>query len=125
MGTNYYLKAPGDVLLHIGKSSSGWCFSLRVYPVLGIKTLNDWKFIFCDPYALIEDEYGRFLTPSEMLNVINNRSWAPALDLYAYAVYTKNHTEPGPNGLLRCKVDGDHCIGHGEGPWDYIVEDFS
>lgn len=124
MGTNYYLKSPGDLLLHIGKSSGGWCFSLRVYPILGINTLDDWKSIFCDQHVLIEDEYGRFLTPAEMVNWIEGRSWAYP-GTYTEAFHAQNHSEPGPNGLLRHKVDGVHCVGHGEGTYDYLVGDFS
>ena len=36
-----------------------------------------------------------------------------------------NYAEPGPNGLVRAKINGVHCIGHGEGTWDYITGEFS
>ena len=36
-----------------------------------------------------------------------------------------NHSEPGPKGLLRHKLDPQHCIGHGHGTWDLIVGEFS
>lgn len=29
------------------------------------------------------------------------------------------------DSLIRAKVDGAHCVGHGEGTYDYIVGDFS
>jgi hypothetical protein len=59
MCTNYYLKHPDGLYLHIGKSSAGWCFSLHVMPEAGINSLDEWRSLFCDPYALIQDEYGR------------------------------------------------------------------
>ncbi len=51
MGTNYYLHEKPDCeccgrpfeALHIGKSSSGWCFSLHVMPEDMINTLDDWR----------------------------------------------------------------------------------
>ena len=51
MGTNYTVQiytgnnAEGEAEyedLHIGKSSMGWVFSLRVYPERGIHSLYDW-----------------------------------------------------------------------------------
>lgn len=124
MGTNYYIKLPCTETLHIGKSSAGWCFALHVYPERGITNLEDWLDLLCDPYAVIEDEYERWISPSKMLEQITLRSWA-----YAYThspeFHMQNCSEPGPNGLLRCKVDGVRCIGHGEGTYDYIIGDFS
>lgn len=124
MGTNFYLKSPDAEPLHIGKSSAGWCFSLHVYPEHGINNLEDWLDLLCDPYAVIEDEYERWISPSKMLAQITLRSCAYAYTHYPY-IHEINHSEPGPNGLLRCKVDGVHCIGHGDGTYDYIVGDFS
>jgi hypothetical protein len=124
MGTNFYIKDQDGMGLHIGKSSAGWCFSLHVYPEHGINSLDEWKSLFCDPYALIQDEYGRFVTPAEMLDWITNRSWDGAAQ-HPQIIYDQNHAERGPNGLMRSKVDGVHCVGHGEGTWDYIVGEFS
>jgi hypothetical protein len=54
MGTNYYLEIDnvcshcgrGDTELHIGKSSAGWVFFLRIYPDEGINSLEDWLPLF-------------------------------------------------------------------------------
>lgn len=124
MGTNYYVKILDKEPLHLGKSSGGWCFSLHVYPEDGINTLDDWKSIFCDPYTLIKDEYGHRITPRELLQWITQRGWQ-SLDALTQEFFDLNHAEPGPNGLLRHKVDGVHCIGHGKGTWDYIIGEFS
>jgi hypothetical protein len=36
-----------------------------------------------------------------------------------------NHSEKGPKGLLRHKIEGGHCIKHGVGTWDCILGEFS
>lgn len=112
MGTNYYWhKRPswcGCSLegLHIGKSSLGWCFALRVYPEQDIESLADWYERWSLPGTHIRDEYGRTLTPLEMSGVIVDRTWEGSLP-------------------KRREIDGRHCVGHGEGTWDYMIGDFS
>ena len=39
--------------------------------------------------------------------------------------HRRNNSEIGPNGLLRHKVTGNHCVGHGDGTYDYIKGVFS
>jgi hypothetical protein len=58
------------------------------------------------------------------MGIITNRAWECAAQ-HPQSVLAKNHAELGPNGLLRSKVDDVHCIGHGEGTYDYIAGDFS
>jgi hypothetical protein len=29
------------------------------------------------------------------------------------------------NGLMSYKIDGEFCVGHGEGTWDYVEREFS
>lgn len=139
MGTNYYYrKSSRHEKIHIGKSSGGWCFALHVYngneglfqiTLRGIKiwptiqSLNDWKKLFEYPGAKITDEYGNEHTPAQMLNVIENRSWAHQRE-WTPEEYEKNQAEPGPNGLVRSKIDGKHCVGHGSGTWDLMVGEF-
>ena len=111
MGTNYYLegKKPcphcgrGYADLHIGKSSGGWTFALHVYPENGINTLEDWKPLLRG--GKIKDEYGRDVTFTDMLATITKRSH--------------------PQGLKRDTIDGDRCVGHGDGTYDYCTGDFS
>ncbi len=142
MGTNYYLqhgvceccKKP-DSTRHIGKSSGGWCFSLHVYPEEGINTLDDWKVLFRDPNSRIVDEYGQPEIMSSMLTIIENRNWKPRDDKPPYAMgigdntweefHRKNYSQDGPNNLFRHQILEGHCIGHGEGTWDYIIGEFS
>jgi hypothetical protein len=84
-----------------------------------------------DGSAQIVDEYGRVLTVTEMMDEITVRSWDRKMT-YPNQTYVseaefhrQNHSEPGPNGLVRHQIDRKHCIAHGEGTWDLIVGDFS
>jgi hypothetical protein len=115
MGTNYYLEKNKCVCcgrfdeIHIGKSSAGWCFSLRIYPDDGIHSLEDWKALFNE--HSIRDEYGRPITAASMLANIAERSH--------------------PRGLLRHEFEhlGHRIYGlrsrHGEGTYDLIEGEFS
>lgn len=103
MGTNYYMLT--DVCphcgrpaerKHIGKSSAGWAFGLRIYPDEGINTLEDWKRVWAG--QVIEDEYERRLSVDELLNIITVRG--------------------DPGKLLRRERQG-------EGTWDYVPYEFS
>jgi hypothetical protein len=103
MGTNYYLRKhnvasppcptcghqPNDDTedeLHIGKSSGGWNFALRIYPkidgtqpyclapfgVTEIAELDDWRPLF--ERFRIFDEYDHEVTTAEMISTITERS---------------------------------------------------
>lgn len=132
MGTNYYIIKDvcphcgrGGDRLHIGKSSYGWHFSLHVIPEEGLTSLVDWKKYFMDhPKDQIRDEYGQNITAEEMMKIITERSWTGKGEFRTFYWYQQNHAEPGLNGLVRHMVDNWHCIGHGEGTWDYIIGEF-
>ncbi len=136
MGTNYYLhkktcpccKKPDEVL-HIGKSSGGWCFSLHVIPEEGINDLDDWMPLFEDPGNVILNEYDEVIPAEIMRGEITERSWmeregAP----YGYGSWAEFHrqndSEPGPNGLLRHKINR-YCTKHGAGTWDCLPGEYS
>lgn len=135
MGTNFYAVIPEtapcdhcgryDVAerLHIGKSSAGWCFSLHVIPERGINTLEDWKTFLRQPNVIIEDEYHGIFGLGELLDRITKRGRSQPGNWTAQD-YRANNAEPGPENLARHKI-GSHCVGHGEGTWDYIVGEFS
>ncbi len=114
MGTNYYLHQKPDCEccgrpfepLHIGKSSGGWCFTLHVMPEDNINTLDDWRELWSKPGAVIRNEYGERVSNEEMERCITERRWR--------GEFPRRHD-----------LDGRHCIGHGQGTWDYITGEFS
>lgn len=129
MGTNYYWDennkcdhcGRSDDPLHIGKSSAGWCFALHVYPDEGIQTLEDWKQKWTT--GVISDEYGRTFGAEQMLDIIENRKFEG--EPISQRELDENDALRGPNGLLRHRINNWHCIGHGDGTWDYLISDFS
>jgi hypothetical protein len=134
MGTNYYLTTEEGEELHIGKSSVGWCFSLHVIPERGIDTLAEWKYLWFRAGSQIRDEYNREIAIFEMDKIVAGRGWDRdwddtkwwrALTHSEEEFHRRNCSERGPNGLLRHQLDGRHCVGHGEGTWDYIAGEFS
>jgi hypothetical protein len=134
MGTNYYMVkgehyAEGGYdhplnpllkwgtgrppMIHIGKSSGGWCFSLRVYPDNGVHTLTDWRHFAIRLVGegwRIEDEYRTEHTLDDLWRVVERESWKELASKYP---------------LRRHIVDETHCIGNGEGLYDYMVGEFS
>lgn len=148
MGTNYTLVYPttesvechccGHVsqkqkTYHLGKSSWGWCFSLHVSPELGLNTFDDVFAEILSSEGYIENEYGDKVELGEFVSIVKERSSPKSFDerdwwafsyTSEYDFHYKNHSLRGPNNLLRHKVDGVHCIGHGEGTWDYITGEF-
>lgn len=162
MGTNYYArKKPEDACphcgsqttypdLHIGKSSGGWCFLLRVYPEdeytpedeRGLpKSLEEWKAYWAQDGVSIVDEYRQEWTVEDMLAQITERtgtrdfSELPLNGRYRYSSWEqyldaehRGTAVRGPNGLLRHKlaeVSPYGCIAHGEGTWDLHAGEFS
>ena len=123
MGTNYYLKKespskcvtckhdPDEKVLHIGKSSYGWCFSLHIIPEEGINSLDDWKAAWGASGAKILNEYDEEVLPEDMLKIITTRGpgkWSP------------EGREP-----QRHDLDDWNCVGHGSGSWDLVRGEFS
>jgi hypothetical protein len=133
MGTNYYLHAPKcfhcgkeeEPPIHLGKSSWGWCFSLHVSPEDGIYCWEDIQQLIedklCEEWR-IENEYGDQIGLVDFVKVVTERSGAHPWDRYELL---ENHAVQGPNNLARYAIDNWHCIGHGEGTYDYIIGEFS
>ena len=158
MSTNHYLVYPEQVdvechccghvkqeqkKLHLGKSSYGWVYSLRVYPEMGLRhfyEMEEYVTKVCGEGGWIEDEYGTVLEHQvEWFYIVKRRSSKDNLrrqiDLtegFTNRRYSsiqhyldENNAVEGPNNLLRHRIDGSFCIGHGEGTWDYFASDFS
>ena len=128
MGTNYYFHTEdpcptcghnANEPIHIGKSSTGWCFSLHVYPKTGLpENLIEWINLFdCDGSSIIKDENEVRITIKEMIAVILCR-WRFG------GGYSSEGAVQGPLNLLRRRRD-QGCIEHGCGTYDLVVGDFS
>ena len=113
----------GNDVLHIGKSSSGWCFSLHVIPEQGINSLQDWVKLFIDPERMIVDEYKNECDLIKIMGVITTRSRQNP-DQWSQEEMDRNCAEPGPNNLVRHRL-GRGCTAHGEGTWDLLEGHFS
>lgn len=140
MGTNYEIKIKKQDVMeilslddpydyyHLGKSSGGWVFSLKIYPLDGIHNWDDWLKIFETRVVHIWDEYDRPVSVEDFITTVTDRSWGRnnignAQDFKEYC--HRNRCLPGPNGLMRHIIDGRHCTGHGGGTYDYMIGEFS
>ena len=112
--------------LHIGLSAGGWCFQMRIYPEYNINTLEDWKKLIYNPSNSVKifNEYGDSFTRDGMMSVITERDIYTTNHKYNEEDLRMNNAIIGPNNLLRSKIDGVDCVGHGEGSWDYIARPF-
>ena len=145
MGTNYYHETGvcehcghAKQRRHIGKSSFGWCFSLHVEPdsTAFPQSWDDWLREL-NSGGRIVNEYGDTLKPDELVEIVTQRgdgryckssdfeaqSWCGYKDEIDF--HRCNQSQRGPKGLIRHRIDGRHCIGHGEGTWDLISGEFS
>lgn len=85
MSTNYYAEpveacavcGHREERLHIGKSSAGWTFGLRVYPERGIEDWPDWvRWLESGEWRIV-DEYGKEVTLTDLTRTVTQR--APGL----------------------------------------------
>ena len=131
MGTNYYHhrethpacehcgRGPDEEVLHIGKSSLGWTFSLHVIPEMGLTSWDAWL-ARLQAGGRILDEYDREIELSAFVAVVTERIGPACLLDWARPI----EAVPGPNNCIRHRVDGAYCVGHGEGTWDYVAGEF-
>ncbi len=100
MSTNYYWhQSNGWAPLHIGKKSSGWTFSFRGHPELGIKSYTDWKYELKGP-GVLKDEYGGTVAIETFLAMVDEAGKEPE---------NKNHAELYGDmpGWPACYLDPD------------------
>lgn len=62
-------------VLHIGKASFGWHFSLCIYPPIGINNLDDWKKIWSSDNCEIYTEYNEKISEEEVMSYIVDRQY--------------------------------------------------
>ena len=134
MGTNYYHTRNvcghchrGDEPRHIGKSSYGWAFALHVDPDNGIHSLEDWIEIFDEPNSKIFHENDDVISMDKMLAVIVGRRRDEDSPYLREGEWLRvNSAVPDfKNNIARRKIDRVHCIGHGNGTYDYVIGEFS
>lgn len=117
MGTNYYY-LDDEKELHIGKSSFGWVFAMRIHKYYNINSYEDWKRLF--NIGIIMDEYGEQITTEKMKKIIEDRKPTKRTSDDIIKDY---YTEMAPNGLYRTKL-GSHCVAHFE-TWELVENEFS
>ena len=87
MSINYYAfgSFPGGEAdgggLHIGQSATGWRFLFRAHPEQSVTTLLDWRHLLLTQATRIVNEYGRELTPDEMIETATARLDAQGMSL--------------------------------------------
>ena len=88
MGTNFYATVNSckhcdrSDTLHIGKSSAGWAFSLRVHEEHGLTSWDAWcEFLrrkAAEGDLVIVDEYGEQKSAEEFIDYVPRRIWQSA-----------------------------------------------
>jgi len=131
MTTNYYaVNTETGEELHIGKKSYGWCFALHVIPEQNLNNLDDWIDILNGTYYEIINEYGDLLSLSQLLNIIVNEPDDLCESQFVLhgseEKFHETHYSMRYNSkLVRARIDNNFCIGHGAGPYDYVIGNFS
>ena len=133
MGTNYYwhekpaCKECGRPHkgLHIGKSSYGWVFTMRVHPDEGIEKLDDWIERWNRPGSEIFDEYNDKVSPVEMLAVVTIRARPDRITWSADEIRRNTAIADHETNLLRHDPARDPMFyGRGAGTYDYFDGEF-
>lgn len=142
MSTNYYIQFENNpfeelfnCIIHFGKSSCGWHFTLHVYPEKNINNFEDWLNVINKHPNKIKDEYNAIISFEELVDVICNRSGEESIpDVIDMTMFlgkhiskeeylVMNHAKIGKNNLLQ--HIGENCIGtHDKFPIDYIIGEF-
>lgn len=91
---------------------------------MDLNTWSDWEKILDSSKVTIRDEYNRAWSFDELKRIVTQRNWHKPV-LWSEDVYMRNEAMEGPNNLVRSKIDGKRCVGHGEGTWDLFAGEFS
>jgi hypothetical protein len=128
MGTNYYatkkphlidkLRGAEDEYLHIGKSSGGWCFSLRMHREHGLVNLASWYKYLSSGTVIITNEYDAVVSLDDLLVKITKRKW----DRTGQNILDDGDTYH-PDGCRRHAVESR--VFHGAGTYDLLDVEFS
>ena len=143
MGTNYYATSEECPccrrkvdMLHIGKSSAGWAFTLRIDTDLEIYSWTAWKKHLKG--RIIVDEYGTRITMKRLREIVELRTGdigkgPPPRGSASWDEFAKSTgaVVDYDLGLLRHEPQTNpmndvnpFCIAHGKGSWDLVVGEF-
>lgn len=97
------------------------------------RCFEDWQRLWWRETTLILSSDGYYMSPGDIEAEITERghpvAWGDPKKILpsgykSWAHFHEvNHSEEGPNGILRRRIGGN-CIGHGAGTWDLIVGEF-
>ena len=124
MGTNYYTREERCSACghrkkgrHLGKSSAGWHFALRIYPEEGIRDISDIFKLAHDAGGVV-DEYGQQHSVEDFMHIVMVRFRFDKDELPPHW-FTENQASRGWLGLAKRRGSETG------GPWDYINHEFS
>jgi hypothetical protein len=135
MGCNYYFHknvcehcGRAEEIIHIGKSSCGWCFTLHVGDEFDNipHSLEEWKKLLNSPNSRIKNEYGKEIPYDELMSIILDRKGNKEFDFSREedVDLQKNHAIRGPNNLWRHNPEISFGNG-GKLPYDLVQGEFS
>jgi hypothetical protein len=135
MGTNFYIVTPNPdtedvfhpmLVRHLGKSSVGWAYMLRVWPEDDLVDLDGWVAFLRRTGGRIYDEYRNEHTLEGWLSVVRER-WFVRDELPDEAFLRSNHAElcHHPEGGGRFLLFSEGFSDRSHGPtWEAVDSDF-
>lgn len=99
----------------------GWCFAMRVWPVIGINSIEDWLPLLCQNNIVDENHVEVGL--EQMMRIIADRAHLVKGNAAWIAGPGSRNIEVGPHGLLR-PVEDEHVRHSSSGPWYYVSHYF-
>lgn len=103
---------------------------MHAVPEKELLSWEEWE-VFLAKGGSIVDEYGDKVALEKLRATVCERShvekWgSPPWGYSTWEVFhAQNHSLPGPNGLLRHRIESGHCLKHGDSTWDLISGEFS
>jgi hypothetical protein len=130
-GIDYYLVENSSVPLgdsrkvYLGRSASGWCFFLHVYPnrnILDWKNLLKYVRVKVSEGWVIKSTNEMTLSVEAFENIVSHRQKGHIS--HSNQWYLANRAIRGPRGLARKIKDNYVCLGHGNSTFDYVSDEF-
>lgn len=131
MGCNYYAETADGTRVHVGKSSAGWSFLFHVVRDRELVSLADWRAFLDRPDVELFDCEDRFLDADVFFDTVvlnRDRFVVPRHDVQRDPSWQwANHAFFDDVFKVARPVVGGRsgCIRNGDGPYDFIVGEFS